>query len=185
MTDVLDSVFATSSRRTSKAGTLGRERGAWNTHRVRLAIDECWRRLRSSEHGILCTTGSRKTLDAVPVCFATVSELIATPIDRVKPKDTTELGRLRNLDREPTATLLCEHWDRDDWSRLWWVRAHLVRRSRHDLSDALLQECDAALRRKYPQYRDAEFAELVLFEVRTLTGWSAAGPQLVRTDPLI
>jgi hypothetical protein len=119
------------------------------------------------------------------VCFAVVSELIVTPVDRIKAKDTTELGRLTNLDRDPAASLLCEHWDGEDWSRLWWVRAHLVRRSRHDMSEVSLQECDAALRRKYAQYRDAEFVELITFEVRNLIGWSAVGPQLGRTDPLM
>ena len=84
--------------------------------------------MRAADHGVLCTSNPRRAIDAVPVCFAVVTRLIVTPIDRVKPKCTTELGRLQNLDRDATATLLCEQWDPDDWSRLWWVRVHLVRR---------------------------------------------------------
>ena len=30
-----------------------------------------------------------------------------------------------NLEADPRATLLVDHWDRDDWSQLWWVRIGL------------------------------------------------------------
>jgi hypothetical protein len=131
--------------------------------------------LRAADHGVLCTSNS-KTIDAVPVCFAVVSELIASPIDRVKPKRTTELARLRNLDRDPSATLLCEHWDRHDWTRLWWVRAHLVRRSAPDVRSSVLAACDTALRGKYVQYRDTDFADILVFDVTSLVGWTANEP---------
>jgi len=135
--------------------------------------DDNWRHLRAADHGILCTSNRQQRIDAVPVCFTVVSRLIATPIDRVKPKETTELGRLRNLDHDAAATLLCEHWDPDDWSRLWWVRAHLVRRPDHDVSTRQREECEHALREKYPQYRGAEFAAVVCLDVTTLVGWCA------------
>jgi hypothetical protein len=92
----------------------------------------------------------------------------------VKPKRTTELGRLRNLEQDATATLLCERWDPDDWSRLWWVRAHLVRRPDCDITAGQRGEGERALREKYPQYEDVEFAHVVFLEVKELVGWSAA-----------
>jgi hypothetical protein len=140
---------------------------------VRLSSDECWSLLCAAEHGVLCTAGASGAIDAVPVCFALVSACIVTPIDRVKPKETTELGRLKNLDLNANATLLCEHWDLLDWSRLWWVRVHLVRRSGRDVNDAVHEECARALREKYVQYSDTDFAELVLFDAKSLVGWSA------------
>lgn len=162
------------------------DRRAWNTQRMRLSNDECWSRVRSADHGILCTTGARETIDAVPVCFAVVSKVIVTPIDRVKPKTTTDLVRLKNLERDATATLLCEHWNRHDWSELWWVRVLLIRASGHDVSHPLLEECDGALRDKYSQYRDAEFAELVLFDVKSVFGWASdGGAQAGETDPFM
>jgi len=91
----------------------------------------------------------------------------------VKPKDTTELGRVKNLDRQATATLLCERWSRHDWSRLWWVRARLVRRPDHDVRASQLEECEAALRERYYQYRGVNFAGLLVFDVTSLTGWAA------------
>lgn len=122
---------------------------------------------------MLCTTGARGTIDAVPVCFVVLAEVVASPVDLVKPKDTTELGRLKNLDRDASATLLCEHWSRHDWSRLWWVRAHLVRRSGHDVKTTFLAECEAALRERYYQYRGVEFADVLVFDVKSLIGWTA------------
>jgi hypothetical protein len=158
---------------------------AWNTQRVRLSDSECWTRVRAADHAVLCTTGARQTIDAVPVCFAVLAKVIVTPIDRVKPKTTTDLGRLKNLERDATATLLCDHWNRQDWSRLWWVRVHLMRRPGHDVSDPLLEECEGALRDKYTQYRDADFAELVVFDVKSLLGWAAVSAQAGETDPLM
>jgi hypothetical protein len=126
-----------------------------------------------ADHGVLCTSGALGAIDTVPVCFAVVGKVIASPVDLVKPKDTTELGRVKNLDRHAKATLLCERWSRHDWSRLWWVRAGLVRRPDHDVKGSLLEECAAALRERYYQYRGADFAGLLVFDVTSLTGWAA------------
>lgn len=125
-------------------------------------------------------------VDAVPVCFAVVSNVVVSPVDRVKPKSTTDLGRLKNLAHDAAATLLCEQWNRDDWSKLWWVRVRLVHRSIHDVSAApLREEAEQALRDKYTQYRGTEFAELVLLDVKNLVGWAAADAQAGEMEPLI
>ena len=136
---------------------------------MRLTTDECWARVGAAEHGILCTTNAAGGIDAVPTCLAVVGGRIATPIDTVKSKATTALGRRANLDRDPGGTLLCEHWDPDDWSRLWWVRARLVLLSVPDVD-----EYEAALRAKYMQYRTVAFAAVLVFDVLDVVGWSAA-----------
>ena len=140
---------------------------------MRLTDHQCWEQLPRADHGVLCTAGAGGAIDAVPVCFAVVAKVIASPVDRVKPKDTTDLGRVKNLDRQATATLLCERWSRHDWSRLWWVRARLVRRPDHDVRASQLEECEAALRERYYQYRGVNFAGLLVFDVTSLTGWAA------------
>jgi PPOX class probable F420-dependent enzyme len=145
-----------------------------------MTSDDNWRHLRSADHGILCTSNRQQHIDAVPVCFTVVSKVIATPVDRVKPKETTELGRLRNLDHNATATLLCEQWDPDDWSRLWWVRTYLERLSDHDVGARQKEEAERALRAKYPQYRETEFAAVIYLDVKTLVGW-CAGPSRTTT----
>ena len=140
---------------------------------MRLTNDACWEHLRGAEHGILCTTNAKGTIDAVPVCFAITGKLIATPIDRVKPKDTTELGRLKNLESHSLATLICDHWKRDDWSQLWWVRAHLVRQSGHDVGDKARSNGEAALREKYVQYRAMALDErpVIAADIERGTTW--------------
>jgi hypothetical protein len=141
---------------------------------VRLTNDQCWANLATVDHGVLCTNGPRGAIDAVPVCFVVVGKVIASPIDTVKAKDTTELGRIKNLEADATATLLCEQWVRHDWSQLWWVKAQLARRSGHDLSATLRDECENLLRHKYFQYRGTEFADLLVFNVKSVSGWAAS-----------
>jgi len=102
--------------------------------------------------------------------------VIASPVDRVKPKGTVALQRLVNLEREPRATVVSERWDRDDWSQLWWVRAHLRLRAEAGVGDRLLDQCTQALRAKYPQYRAGPpFARVLVFDVERLVGWTAGG----------
>jgi hypothetical protein len=110
----------------------------------------------------------------VPVCFVVVGKVIASPIDTVKAKETTELGRLKNLESDATATLLCEQWVRHDWSQLWWVKAQLTRRSGHDISAKMHEGCEEELRRKYFQYRGTGFADLLIFNVKSVSGWAAS-----------
>jgi hypothetical protein len=143
---------------------------------MRLSDEECWSRLRSAEHGILCTSGAADVIDAVPVCYAVVTERVVSPIDRIKPKTTTDLGRLRNLDRNGSATLLCEEWNGCDWSQLWWVRAHLARGTTGHDTGGSVEAYERALREKYALYGETEFVELLVFDVVSLIGWAAADP---------
>src|SRR5918994_4703326 len=95
---------------------------------MRLADHEARARLESHDHGILCTVHAERGVDAVPVAFAVDADgYVGVPVDRVKPKASSRLQRERNLEADPRGTLLVEHWDRDDWARLWWVRAELRR----------------------------------------------------------
>ena len=93
---------------------------------MRLADSEARARLAAHDHGILCTVHAERGVDAVPVAYAMDDDgYVGVPVDRVKPKASLRLQRERNLEADPRATLLIEHWDRDDWSTLWWVRAEL------------------------------------------------------------
>jgi PPOX class probable F420-dependent enzyme len=141
---------------------------------VQLDEDEARRRLVGADHGVLATLHPERGIDAVPVCFAVVGDHVAVPIDRVKPKRTTVLQRTANLALDPRATLLCERWDPDDWSQLWWVRAHL-RRLDDDEPTAVETRpaLSAALQDRYEQYRTAPFATLLVLRVERISGWSA------------
>jgi Pyridoxamine 5''-phosphate oxidase. len=140
---------------------------------MHLDTDEALRRASSGDHAVLATLNRTGTADLVPACFAIVGELVAIPIDSVKPKGSTALGRVRNLERDPRATLLVEHWDPDDWSRLWWVRVSL---RREPVPDGTLPELVEALRRRYPQYREVPFTDVLTFRIERVAGWSATEP---------
>ena len=140
---------------------------------MRLADKDARARLSVHDHGVLCTAHAERGVDAVPVAFALDRDgYVGVPVDLVKQKQSLRLQRERNLESDPRATLLVEHWDRDDWSRLWWVRAELrwVPEPRPDRSAALaaqLSEC-------YEQYRELPFARVLVLRVVELSGWAAS-----------
>jgi len=138
---------------------------------MRLAEDEARARLAAHDHGVLCTVHAARGVDAVPVVYAVDGDVVGVPVDRVKPKSSTRLQRERNLEADPRATLLVDHWDRDDWSRLWWVRAELRFHDAADLEAALA----ARLAERYAQYRDQPFARVLVLRIVGVTGWAAAG----------
>ncbi|HET9690752.1 MAG TPA: pyridoxamine 5'-phosphate oxidase family protein [Acidimicrobiales bacterium] len=141
---------------------------------MRLAADECRARLASRVHGVLCTLHPDRGPDPQPVVYAVTDEgHLGVPVDKVKPKTSTRLRREDNLDADPRAALLVEHWDADDWSRLWWVRAGL----RHVAAPpaAVVDDLADRLARTVPQYADKPFHRILVCRVVAVTGWSAAG----------
>lgn len=125
------------------------------------------------DHGILCTVHAERGVDAVPVAYVVHDDrYVGVPVDRVKPKASFRLQRERNLETDPRATLLVEHWDRGDWSRLWWVRAEL--RWAGDADADREADLAAGLAARYPQYRDQPFARLLVLRIVGVSGWSAA-----------
>ena len=140
---------------------------------MRLAESEARARLAAHDHAILCTVHAERGVDAVPVVFAVDDDgYVGVPVDLVKPKASLRLQRERNLEADPRATLLIEHWDRDDWSQLWWVRAELRRQADESGRETALA---AGLARRYPQYRDQPFVRVLVFRIVGVTGWAAAG----------
>ena len=109
----------------------------------------------------------------VPVCYALVGDRIAIAIDE-KPKESTDLARLRDLRRDPRATLLVDRWS-EDWSELSWVRV--------DATAAILDEGAGwlealiALRDRYPQYSgmDLESRPMIALTPVRVVDWCPAG----------
>ncbi len=140
---------------------------------MNLSSNECRIRLNASDHGILSTVHPERLIDSVPVCFVVSAQMLIIPIDRVKPKQSSALQRSKNLALEPRATLLCERWDMSDWTQLWWVRVNLCQISRETLDTNVVQRGDEQLREKYSQYQTTEFADLLIFSIDGISGWSA------------
>ena len=139
---------------------------------MRLAPAEARRRAIAADHGILATLHPDLGPDLVPACFAIEGDVLGVPIDRVKPKASTRLQRQKNLERDPRATLLVEHWDAADWSRLWWVRLRLVESTE---PAAVVARIEALLRDRYPQYAGTPFVAVLTFHVVEVSGWAADG----------
>ena len=140
---------------------------------MRLADHEALARLAARDHGILCTLHAERGVDAVPVVYVLDADgYVGVPVDRVKPKASLHLQRERNLAADPRATLLVEHWDRLDWSQLWWVRAEL--RWQSDAATDRAAALAAALAGRYPQYRDQPFARVLVLRVVGVSGWAAS-----------
>jgi hypothetical protein len=137
---------------------------------MKLSADEARLRATAADHGVLATLHPRRGVDAVPAAFVIDGDVLAIPIDRVKPKASTDLQRTRNLHADPRASLLCEHWDPVDWSRLWWVRFSL---HRSDEPPEVVAGLVAGLRRRYPHYESAPFAGILTFRIVEISGWSA------------
>lgn len=147
---------------------------------MQLDADEALRRLAGGDHGILSTVHPERGVDAVPVAFAVDDGYVGIPVDLVKPKASTRLQRERNLEHDPRASLLVEHWDAGDWSRLWWVRTEL-RWAGPSVTDADVGGADAAvsdvlaarLAERYPQYADRPFAQVLVLRIVAISGWAA------------
>jgi PPOX class probable F420-dependent enzyme len=137
---------------------------------MRLDPDACWERLGPSGHGVLGTVHPGRGVDAVPVVFVVVDHQLVIPIDTVKAKSGTRLQRLVNLDADPRGVLLVDHYD-DDWSQLWWVRAH-GRAAEAAAGPHLEQLGDT-----FPAYRaGGAVTSVLVLAVDELTGWTA-GPE--------
>jgi PPOX class probable F420-dependent enzyme len=109
----------------------------------------------------------------VPVTFVLDSQpgqgdRVYTAVDH-KPKTTTRLQRLRNIQAHPQVALLADHYA-DDWTRLWWVRA--------DGEATVLAEAAEPLRllaARYPQYAAQPPAgPVIAVRVDRWTGWAAS-----------
>ncbi len=140
---------------------------------MRMSADEARARLGVHVHGVLCTLHPERGPDPTPVVYAIGDDgHVGVPVDQVKPKASARLQRERNLATDPRASLLVEHWDPADWSRLWWVRAQLEHVA--DPPDALSDDLAGRLAGAVPQYADRPFHRVLVFRVVDVTGWAAA-----------
>lgn len=138
---------------------------------MRLNEAQARERFASSRVARLATVTPEGRPHLVPIVFAVAGDTVYTAVD-AKPKSTTALRRLANIDANPEVAVLADFYD-EDWTRLWWVRAEAVaaivtgERARIGI---------AQLTVRYPVYRDEPPPGSVLaLEVTRWSGWSA-GP---------
>ncbi len=131
---------------------------------------EALRRLRTSKVGHLATVRPDGTPHVVPVTFGVVSNRIVTMVDH-KPKTTTHLQRLTNVEANGTAGFLVDHYT-DVWKDLWWVRIDGVAEVHSD--GTTWKRAGIALEKKYHQYRDrAPMGPAISISIDKVSYWSS------------
>jgi PPOX class probable F420-dependent enzyme len=132
-------------------------------------VPEMRRRVDAARVARLATVTPAGAPHIVPVCFAFRGDDIVSVVDG-KPKTTTALQRLANVRANPAVTLLVDHYDDRDWTRLWWVRidgpAEVV-----EGGDGYRRAL-AALTAKYEQYRaDPPTGPVLTITPEVWRGW--------------
>lgn len=110
----------------------------------------------------------------VPIVFAVLDDdTIVSAVD-AKPKRTTALKRLANIEAQPAVAVLADEYS-EDWSQLWWVRADghgrvVARDGDPDLRARAL----SALSQRYAAYRERppESGAIVAIDVTRWSGWT-------------
>lgn len=120
--------------------------------------------------GHLVTVRPNGQPHVVPVTYALAGNSVVTMIDH-KPKTTDRLQRLINIENNPVATLMSDHYS-EDWSALWWVRVD-GEASIH-IGGRVWEESAAALRAKYGQYAEnSPRGPAVVISVDRVTSWES------------
>jgi PPOX class probable F420-dependent enzyme len=105
----------------------------------------------------------------VPICFALDGDRIVTAVDH-KPKRTTGLRRLRNIEANPRASALVDAYE-DDWTRLWWARADGAARA-VDPGSPEHRRAVELLGERYHQYREQPpEGPAIVLSVSHWSGW--------------
>lgn len=107
----------------------------------------------------------------VVITFVVDGDTLVTPIDH-KPKTTTRLQRIVNIETNPRASVLIDHYS-DDWDKLWWVRVDGPARIESD--SQTLQGAVAALADKYPQYREhPPIGQFIVVDIEKVRSWTSS-----------
>ncbi len=133
--------------------------------------DPAWTRERFAEARVarLGTVSPGGSPHLVPFVYVLVGERLISAVD-AKPKSSSHLRRLDNIASNPFVSVLVDQYD-EDWTRLWWARADGWARVLpiDEVPDVAL------LVARYEQYRrEPPSGPVVVIEIDTWTGWSAA-----------
>ena len=141
---------------------------------MRLEPDEARRRVAAASVARLATITPDGRPHIVPIVFALDGDRIYSIVDLLKPKASTSLARLRNIEANPEVSVLVDGYS-DDWEQLWWVRADGSAEVAGEGPD--WEHAITLLRAKYPRYLDAGpgFGPATIVDVARWIGWSAGG----------
>ena len=108
----------------------------------------------------------------VPIVFAVDGDTIYSAVD-AKPKRHLALQRLANVAVNPQVSVLVDHYDDDDWTALWWVRADGTGRVLEPTAAEAIHAVEL-LAARYPQHRaDRPPGQVLAVDVDRWSHWSA------------
>ena len=140
---------------------------------MNLSAQEARARFEQSPSAVLGTADAAGQPHLVPVTYVLAdNDHVYIAIDG-KPKRSTNLRRLQNIEANPQVSLLINEYS-DNWEQLWWARADgtAVVSDFGDLPDGLL----ASFQSRYPWYRANPPASSVIdICVTRWSGWAFAG----------
>ena len=132
---------------------------------------EAKQRLAGANVARLATVSDAGQPHVVPMVFALEGDTLYFAVDW-KPKQTTNLKRLKNIAANPAVSVLVDHYE-EDWTRLWWVRADGTARVITDEAEA--RDAIDLLAKKYAQYQQQRPAgPVVAIRIDRVNGWSGA-----------
>ncbi|WP_255649786.1 TIGR03668 family PPOX class F420-dependent oxidoreductase [Nocardia australiensis] len=135
-----------------------------------MSPDEARRRFAADPVARLATVSATGRPHIVPIVFVVADDLIYTSVD-AKPKTTLALRRLANIAANPAVAVLADHY-RDDWTRLWWVRADGNARIADTDEDRTAKHL---LTTRYPVYvQQPPPGPVIAIDVTRWSGWSAS-----------
>jgi PPOX class probable F420-dependent enzyme len=109
----------------------------------------------------------------VPVVFAVGGDqhdVVYTAVD-AKPKTTQRLRRITNIEKNPQASLLVDHYA-DDWTQLWWVRVDGMATIHRD--GEAMRTGYRLLHAKYAQYQSVPLnGPVIAISVHRWSSWHA------------
>ncbi|HLY05235.1 MAG TPA: TIGR03668 family PPOX class F420-dependent oxidoreductase [Rhizomicrobium sp.] len=117
--------------------------------------------------GHLATADAGGIPSVVPVCFALDADMLYTALDD-KPKRTRRPRRIRDLQGNPNAAFVTDHYD-EDWSRLGWV---MIRGQAAILEtgEGFERGCEC-LRQRYAQYTTMTLCPLIAIRIHGVRSW--------------
>ncbi|HLT19249.1 MAG TPA: TIGR03668 family PPOX class F420-dependent oxidoreductase [Thermomicrobiales bacterium] len=126
--------------------------------------------VRAARVGRLATASAGGEPHVIPCVYVLLDGALYSIVDE-KPKSGRRLQRLRNIDATGRAALVVDRYD-EDWSQLAFV---LIRGPATTITNADPRYAPAlaALREKYPQYREMslEDSEMVMLEAERWVAW--------------
>ena len=139
-----------------------------------MAEAECKARAVEARVARLATTRADGRVDLVPIVFAFVESRLVFAVDH-KPKRTTNLQRLANIEANPHVTVLFDCYVDDDWDALWWVRMRGW--AQVAAEGPITEQALDGLQARYPQHKERRpDGPVVVVTPTAWTGWASFDP---------